>query len=108
MKGLVERIPIFSKTNPHNYKAFYYLEDYNTGILCAVSRYNLNKKKLVLFILVLEEFLQNKNRRNLFVYCLTFLNKDFIYMGTSITDAQKSLLRSLRQLKEYVCLPACR
>lgn len=38
---------IFSKTNPHNYKAFYYLEDWNTGILYSVSRYILKAKKLV-------------------------------------------------------------
>ncbi|MDE3184583.1 MAG: hypothetical protein KGM16_14285 [Bacteroidota bacterium] len=38
---------IFSKENPHNYKAFYYLEDWNTSILYYVSRYILKAKKLV-------------------------------------------------------------
>jgi len=38
---------IFSKTNPHNYKAFFYRDDWNTGILYSVSRYILGVKKLV-------------------------------------------------------------
>lgn len=38
---------IFSKTNHNNYKAFYYLEDWNTAILYSVLRYILNAKKLI-------------------------------------------------------------
>ena len=38
---------IFSKTNHNNYKAFYYLEDWNTVILYSVSRYILKAKKLI-------------------------------------------------------------
>ena len=37
---------IFSKENPNNYKAFYYLEDWNTSILYYVSRSILKAKKL--------------------------------------------------------------
>ena len=38
---------IFSKTNPNNYKALYYLEDWNTTVLYSVSRYILKTKKLM-------------------------------------------------------------
>lgn len=38
---------IFSKENPTIYKAFYYLEDWNTSILYYVSRSILKAKKLV-------------------------------------------------------------
>jgi hypothetical protein len=38
---------VFSKTTPHNYKAFYFLEDWNTSILYAVTKYILDVKKLV-------------------------------------------------------------
>ena len=38
---------IFSKEDPNNYIAFNYLEDWNTGILHAVTRYILNEKKLI-------------------------------------------------------------
>ena len=37
---------IFSKGNPNNYKAFYYIEDWNTAVLYSVSRYILKAKKL--------------------------------------------------------------
>ena len=36
---------IFSKENPDNYKAFYYLDDWNTAVLYSVSRYILKAKK---------------------------------------------------------------
>ncbi len=38
---------IFSKTNPGHYRTFYYLEDWNTGILSAVTKHILNARKLV-------------------------------------------------------------
>lgn len=37
---------IFSKTNPHNYRGFYYRDDWNTGILYSVSKYILGVKNL--------------------------------------------------------------
>lgn len=38
---------IFSKENRNNYKALYYLEDWNTAVLYSVSRYILKAKKLL-------------------------------------------------------------
>ncbi|MDP4286208.1 MAG: hypothetical protein Q8891_17500 [Bacteroidota bacterium] len=38
---------IFSKENPNNYKAFDYLEDWNTDIVYYVSKSILKVKKLV-------------------------------------------------------------
>lgn len=38
---------IFSKENPNNYKAFYYLDDWNTAVLYSVSRYILKAKKII-------------------------------------------------------------
>ena len=38
---------LFQKSNPNNYRAFQYLEDWNTIIIHSVSRYILREKKLL-------------------------------------------------------------
>ena len=46
-KNYARYYAIFSKENRNNYRALYYLEDWNTSILYSVSRYILKAKKLV-------------------------------------------------------------
>ena len=46
-KNYARYYALFSKTDPNNYKALYYLEDWNTTVLYSVSRYILKAKKLM-------------------------------------------------------------
>lgn len=45
-RNYIRYYSLFSKSNPNHYRTFEYLEEWNTGILYAVSRYILREKGL--------------------------------------------------------------